>query len=135
MVVWRLRSTSKPFFISCYRHFGVVFIKYLRGSFLKITAGGKILVQSNVPWQLIYGTMVFVRQTVVVDASTALSGLFVLLQGIALFADNLVHKMVVWRLRSTSKPFFISCYRHFGVVFIKYLRGSFLKITAGKICA
>lgn len=29
--------------------------------------------QSNVPRQLVYGTMVFVRQTIVSDASSALS--------------------------------------------------------------
>ncbi|KAJ6714959.1 ELECTRON TRANSPORT OXIDOREDUCTASE [Salix viminalis] len=39
---------------------------------LQVTREGKC-VQSNVPRQLIYGTMVFVRQTIVADASTALS--------------------------------------------------------------
>lgn len=29
--------------------------------------------QSDVPWQLVYGTMVYVRQTIVSDASKALS--------------------------------------------------------------
>lgn len=29
--------------------------------------------QSDVPRQLVYGTMVFVRQTIVIDASSALS--------------------------------------------------------------
>ncbi|KAJ6711907.1 PEROXISOMAL ACYL-COENZYME A OXIDASE 1.2-RELATED [Salix purpurea] len=39
---------------------------------LQVTREGKC-VQSNVPRQLIYGTMVFVRQTIVANASTALS--------------------------------------------------------------
>ena len=39
---------------------------------LQVTREGKC-VQSNVPRQLIYGTMVFVRQTIVADASSALS--------------------------------------------------------------
>lgn len=39
---------------------------------LQVTREGKV-VQSNVPRQLIYGTMVFVRQTIVYDASRALS--------------------------------------------------------------
>lgn len=38
----------------------------------QVTREGKY-VQSNVPRQLLYGTMVFVRQTIVSDASTALS--------------------------------------------------------------
>ncbi|KAI9111088.1 hypothetical protein K1719_017963 [Acacia pycnantha] len=38
----------------------------------QVTREGKY-VQSNVPRQLVYGTMVFVRQTIVSDASTALS--------------------------------------------------------------
>ncbi|XP_052307517.1 peroxisomal acyl-coenzyme A oxidase 1-like isoform X2 [Populus trichocarpa] len=38
----------------------------------QVTREGKC-VQSNVPRQLIYGTMVFVRQTIVADASSALS--------------------------------------------------------------
>lgn len=38
----------------------------------QITREGKH-VQSNVPRQLVYGTMVYVRQTIVSDASTALS--------------------------------------------------------------
>ncbi|XP_034197728.1 putative peroxisomal acyl-coenzyme A oxidase 1.2, partial [Prunus dulcis] len=38
----------------------------------QVTREGKY-VQSNVPRQLLYGTMVFVRQTIVADASTALS--------------------------------------------------------------
>ena len=37
-----------------------------------MTREGKV-VQSNIPRQLIYGTMVFVRQTIVYDASRALS--------------------------------------------------------------
>jgi acyl-CoA oxidase len=39
---------------------------------LQVTREGKC-VKSNVPRQLIYGTMVFVRQTIVADASTALA--------------------------------------------------------------
>lgn len=39
---------------------------------LQVTREGKV-VQSNVPRQLIYGTMVYVRQTIVADASCALS--------------------------------------------------------------
>lgn len=39
---------------------------------MQVTREGKC-VQSNVPRQLIYGTMVFVRQTIVADASSALS--------------------------------------------------------------
>ncbi|XP_019423731.1 PREDICTED: peroxisomal acyl-coenzyme A oxidase 1-like isoform X2 [Lupinus angustifolius] len=38
----------------------------------QVTREGK-LVQSNVPRQLVYGTMVYVRQTIVADASVALS--------------------------------------------------------------
>lgn len=38
----------------------------------QVTKEGKI-VQSDVPRQLIYGTMVYVRQTIVADASKALS--------------------------------------------------------------
>ncbi|CAN6460260.1 unnamed protein product [Victoria cruziana] len=38
----------------------------------QVTREGKV-VQSDVPRQLLYGTMVFVRQTIVVDASNALS--------------------------------------------------------------
>ncbi|KAF7810081.1 peroxisomal acyl-coenzyme A oxidase 1-like [Senna tora] len=38
----------------------------------QVTREGKY-VQSNVPRQLVYGTMVYVRQTIVADASTALS--------------------------------------------------------------
>lgn len=38
----------------------------------QVTREGKY-VQSNVPRQLVYGTMVYVRQTIVSDASTALS--------------------------------------------------------------
>lgn len=38
----------------------------------QVTREGKY-VQSNVPRQLVYGTMVFVRQTIVSDASIALS--------------------------------------------------------------
>ncbi|KAG2679858.1 hypothetical protein I3760_11G071400 [Carya illinoinensis] len=38
----------------------------------QVTREGK-LVQSNVPWQLVYGTMVYVRQKIVSDASCALS--------------------------------------------------------------
>ncbi|KAK9927610.1 hypothetical protein M0R45_024786 [Rubus argutus] len=38
----------------------------------QVTREGKV-VQSNVPRQLLYGTMVFVRQTIVADASSALS--------------------------------------------------------------
>ncbi|XP_028772913.1 peroxisomal acyl-coenzyme A oxidase 1 [Neltuma alba] len=38
----------------------------------QVTRQGKY-VQSNVPRQLVYGTMVYVRQTIVADASTALS--------------------------------------------------------------
>lgn len=39
---------------------------------LQVTREGKV-VQSDVPRQLIYGTMVYVRQTIVSDASSALS--------------------------------------------------------------
>ncbi|KAI4364840.1 hypothetical protein MLD38_020878 [Melastoma candidum] len=39
---------------------------------LQVTREGKVI-QSDVPRQLIYGTMVFVRQTIVADASCALS--------------------------------------------------------------
>ncbi|KAK6947544.1 Acyl-CoA oxidase, C-terminal [Dillenia turbinata] len=39
---------------------------------LQVTREGKV-VQSNVPRQLVYGTMVFVRKSIVSDASTALS--------------------------------------------------------------
>lgn len=39
---------------------------------LQVTREGKV-VQSDVPRQLIYGTMVYVRQTIVADASCALS--------------------------------------------------------------
>lgn len=39
---------------------------------MQVTREGKC-VQSNVPRQLIYGTMVYVRQTIVADASSALS--------------------------------------------------------------
>jgi len=38
----------------------------------KVTREGKYL-QSDVPRQLVYGTMVYVRQTIVADASKALS--------------------------------------------------------------
>ncbi|GMH09557.1 hypothetical protein Nepgr_011398 [Nepenthes gracilis] len=38
----------------------------------QVTREGKV-VQSDVPWQLLYGTMVYVRQTIVADASCALS--------------------------------------------------------------
>jgi len=38
----------------------------------QVTREGKVL-QSNVPRQLLYGTMVYVRQTIVADASSALS--------------------------------------------------------------
>ena len=39
---------------------------------LQVTREGKV-VQSDVPRQLIYGTMVYVRQVIVYDASRALS--------------------------------------------------------------
>lgn len=39
---------------------------------MQVTREGKC-VQSNVPRQLIYGTMVYVRQKIVADASCALS--------------------------------------------------------------
>lgn len=39
---------------------------------LQVTKGGKV-VKSDVPRQLSYGTMVYVRQTIVFEASTALS--------------------------------------------------------------
>ncbi|XP_077235377.1 peroxisomal acyl-coenzyme A oxidase 1-like [Tasmannia lanceolata] len=38
----------------------------------QVTREGKYM-QSDVPWQLVYGTMVYVRQTIVSDASCALS--------------------------------------------------------------
>lgn len=38
----------------------------------QVTREGKYK-KSDVPWQLIYGTMVYVRQTIVADASSALS--------------------------------------------------------------
>lgn len=41
-------------------------------SVLQVTREGKVL-QSDIPRQLIYGTMVYVRQTIVYDASRALS--------------------------------------------------------------
>lgn len=44
--------------------------KFLRVS--QVTREGKYM-QSDVPRQLVYGTMVFVRKTIVVDASYALS--------------------------------------------------------------
>ena len=62
-------------------------------SVLQVTKEGKY-VHSGVPRQLVYGTMVYVRQKIVSDASIALSRQFVLQQGIVLFVDNLVHRMV-----------------------------------------
>ena len=62
-------------------------------SVLQVTKEGKY-VHSGVPRQLVYGTMVYVRQKIVSDASIALSREFVLQQGIVLFVDNLVHRMV-----------------------------------------
>lgn len=40
--------------------------------FSQVTREGKY-VQSDVPRQLVYGTMVYVRKTIVIDASNALS--------------------------------------------------------------
>ena len=62
-------------------------------SVLQVTREGKY-VHSGVPRQLVYGIMVYVRQKIVSDASIALSRQFVLQQGIVLFVDNLVHRMV-----------------------------------------
>ncbi|KAI3770038.1 hypothetical protein L6452_01158 [Arctium lappa] len=51
-------------------------------------------VQFDVPRQLIYGTMVYVRQKIVVDASKALSRAVLLLQDIVQCGHNLSHVMV-----------------------------------------
>lgn len=46
--------------------------RFVWSSVLQVTREGKV-VQSDIPRQLIYGTMVYVRQTIVYDASRALS--------------------------------------------------------------
>lgn len=57
----------------CYIHcveYKLILLESIR--VLQVTREGKC-VHSNVPRQLIYGTMVYVRQSIVADASCALS--------------------------------------------------------------
>ncbi|KAJ8774314.1 hypothetical protein K2173_011117 [Erythroxylum novogranatense] len=61
---------------------------------LQVTREGKC-VESNVPRQLIYGTMVYVRQSIVADASRALSRAVCIATRYSAVQDNLVPRMVI----------------------------------------